>query len=535
VKRCISLGLCLLLIAAVASSVGGQEVRFADVSKEAGLVMRPRSKHPNKDIALSRKGFEDVYAPGYFWNIRDVAFADADGDGNLDIYLLNQTLGSWCRLWLGDGKGGFTEMKSDQFLVTWQDEKLRPNPIPKAASILPFDFRGNGAQDILLSTSDQHGYRFRCLPTPAGKEGPSTLKVFGTHHWTDGTTVLLSDVDGDGCVDFFLGGQRYRRSAALMCGTFPAYEQSAARGEEASQGRSRLRFEVDLEQTALFLPIGAGSIAADFDGDGRVDLLCRGAGVQLLRNLGNRRFEDVTEQAGLAKLPAGGPIAVADFNNDGLLDIFCGMRLYLNQGGGKFKDATADSGLGSVGTGGNATVADFDNDGLPDLLVCESKTARLYRNLGGGKFRDVSKESGLGEALQSDSPSAAGDFDNDGRVDVLVVTADRGPGLFRNTTAGGNHWLKVKLRGPRGNREAAGAQVTVYAAGKLGDRKAILGYQERIVATEFRTPCPLHFGLGANQKCDVRVVFPGGQTVERKGVASDATVTVEAGNESGTR
>ncbi len=337
--------------------------------------------------------------------------------------------------------------------------------------------------------------------------------------------MLLSDINGDGCVDFLVGGQRYRRSSALLCGTFPAYEPGAARGEETNLSRSRLRFEVEPERTVLSLPIGAGSIAADFDGDGRVDLLSRGSGVQLLRNLGNRRFRDVTEESGLAKMPAGGPLAVADFNNDGLLDIVCGMRLYLNQGGGKFKDATAGSGLGTE-SGGTVTVADFNNDGLPDLLVCAGKATRLYMNLGGGKFKDVTRATGLLETVRSDSPLAAGDFDNDGRVDVLLVTADRGPGLFRNTTAGSNHWLKVKLRGPRGNAEAAGAQVSVYAAGKLGDKKAILGYQERILATEFKVPCPVHFGLGKHQKCDVRVVFPDGKKMEQKDIAADTTITV---------
>jgi hypothetical protein len=225
-------------------------------------------------------------------------------------------------------------------------------------------------------------------------------------------------------------------------------------------------------------------------------------------------------------------VAVADFNNDGLLDIVCGgMRLYLNQGGGKFKDVTEGSGL-PTGTNqasrsaGTATVADFNNDGLPDLLVCDGNANRLYLNLGGGKFKDVTRESGLMETVKGESSNAAGDFDNDGRVDLLVTTPDRGPGLFRNISITKNHWLKVKLRGPRGNPEAAGAQVTVYAAGKLGDKQAILGYQERILATEFKVPCPLHFGLGTHAKYDLRVVFPGGRVVEQRQVAADGVVTI---------
>lgn len=522
----------------------GDEIRFVDVSKAAGLVMQHRSKHPNKEIAANRPNFTDVYASGYFWNPQDVAFLDANGDGNLDIFLLNNPQSRWSRLWLGDGKGGFRELDSSTFQMTWGETPKRNAAMPICSYILPYDFRGQGAQDILLTSADvyYHGLRLRCLMTkPAQKEASPLLKVFGTSYWAEGGTALLSDVDGDGIVDFFLGPDKRGLKGGgnvLRCGTFPAYERSAARGEgESAQTRSQLRFEVEPERTAVQLPVGDHAIAADFHGEGHVDLLGRGPkGGHLLRNLGKRRFTAVTNAAGLSDLPARGPVAVADFNNDGLLDIVCcgagGMRLYLNLGGGKFKDATAGSGLLGAGknqlplTSGTATVADFNNDGLPDLLVCDGAVNRLYMNLGGGEFKDVTKESGLNENVMPESSNAAGDFDNDGRVDALVVTPDRGPALYRNVSQNANKWLKVKLLGPRGNPEAAGAQVTIYQAGKLGDRKAILGYQELIIATEFKIPRPLHFGLGRHQQADIRVVFPGGKVVEEKGVAGNHTTTI---------
>ena len=294
--------------------------------------------------------------------------------------------------------------------------------------------------------------------------------MFGTSHWAEGGTALLSDVDGDGIVDMFLGPDKLGKGGGgnvLRCGTFPAYEKSAARGEgDSAQSRSRLCFEVEPDRTAIHLPVGDHAIAADFHGEGRVDLLGRGSeGAHLLRNLGKRRFNDVTSGAGMANMPARGPVAVADFNNDGLLDIICcgtgSMRLYLNMGNGKFEDATQGSGLTAgknAPTSGTATVADFNNDGLPDLLVCDGNVNRLYMNLGGGKFKEVTKESGLSENVMPESSNASGDFDNDGRVDVLVVTPDRGPAPYRNVSQNTNHWLKVKLQGPHGNPEGAGTR-----------------------------------------------------------------------------
>ena len=71
--------------------------------------MAPRSKHPDKKIAKGQKNFTDLYAKGYFLTIRDICFADVNGDSHLDVFMLNSPHNQWSRLWLGNGKGGFAE------------------------------------------------------------------------------------------------------------------------------------------------------------------------------------------------------------------------------------------------------------------------------------------------------------------------------------------------------------------------------------------------------------------------------------------
>lgn len=502
-------------------------IRFTDVSKAAGMWMQHRTKHPDKRVAEAQPNFVDVYEKGYYWEIEDLTFLDADGDGNLDVFMLDAHTGRWSRLWLGDGKGGFAEIDPKKLNPFFQGDNTYWR-------MFAYDFVGKGAEDVVF-TQGWHGYdyrtvaslRQRCIvPRPARQQD---FRMSMSLMWTAGYTHLLSDVDGDGCVDVVTGIEFDRGSPQgqgwLQCGTVT--------GDE-----------IELDRTQVPLPVGTHSVAADFDGDGLVDVLCRGywARARLMRNLGSRHFADVTQDSGLAGMPSGGPVAVADFNQDGLLDIYCsgagaegvpgGVKLYLNQGGGRFKDSTAESGLIPEGKTefrqrfGTATAADFNNDGLVDLFVCDSAANRLYCNMGNGTFKDVTNASGVVPAATDESSNAAGDFDADGRVDLLVVTPREGVGLFRNTTQNASGWIKVRLKGPKGNPEGAGAQVTLYEVGRLGDKKAILGYQEWIVATEFKIPRPLHFGLGLKGQCDVRVVFPGGKVAEKRGMITGQTAVI---------
>jgi len=231
---------------------------------------------------------------------------------------------------------------------------------------------------------------------------------------------------------------------------------------------------------------GSGVAWLDYDNDGLPDLLIVNGGsmpqlreivsgkrpeaargsVYLFHNLGNGRFEDVTEKAGLSDPYWGTGVNVADFDNDGFADILItniGVDLlYRNNGNGTFSEIGSQSGLSQKTewhTG--SAFGDFDNDGNLDLFitgyvdlhgmsfaepapVCDyfgqhtfcgpiglpGMKSRLYRNLGNRKFEDVTQSSGIASAPPSHGfTSVTGDFNNDGKLDILVAN-DSDPNLL---------------------------------------------------------------------------------------------------------
>ena len=245
--------------------------------------------------------------------------------------------------------------------------------------------------------------------------------------------------------------------------------------------------------------MGSGCAFFDFDNDGHQDLLlvnsapwpwslpAGGAGraarptLKLYHNDGKGHFSDVTAGSGLDVPMYGMGVAVGDYDNDGLVDVFIsgigGNRLFKNLGGGKFRDVTAEAGLAGNGDqwGTSCGFFDYDNDGKLDLFVCnyvrwsreidlsqgfvltgigraygppvsfEGTTCRLYHNEGNGRFRDVTKSAGievLNPATHKPMAKSLGvtfvDLDHDGFLDIIVandtvqnfVFHNRGNGTF---------------------------------------------------------------------------------------------------------
>ena len=205
------------------------------------------------------------------------------------------------------------------------------------------------------------------------------------------------------------------------------------------------------------------------------------------------------------------------------------MSLYLNKGLNSkgnpiFQDVTATAGLPSVAArNGDVNINDYDNDGWPDIAagVAVSRTRpALFRSLGlTNGVPHFAVPAGVGEVkdaadAQGQShhglPVAAADYDKDGRLDVFFdffFNDVDGQLLLRNETSSG-HWLSVSLGRALGG--GIGAKVSVYRAGGLGNKSALIGQRE-IAATDGYTAGvtdDAHFGLGANTVVDVRVMLP---------------------------
>jgi len=264
--------------------------------------------------------------------------------------------------------------------------------------------------------------------------------------------------------------------------------------------------------------------AGDFDGDGRTDLvvLTSDGRPRLFHNLGQGRFEDVTAASGLAAVRRAGAVAVGDYDNDGFLDLFLtsldgsDAALYHNRGDGTFQRDARSDGLrrklaGVVGL--DAAFFDFDNDGRLDLVVVGKGGVRLFRNDATRGFEDVS--SILPDSLRAGRAVAVADIDQDGDLDLIVVGWDGRPRLLRNDGGNVNQYVDVRLvalRQGSGKNNGFGRGATV-------ELRARDLYQLRL-ATDRVT----HFGLGRRLKADVlRVRWPNGvsQTVYYPGTEED--------------
>ena len=134
--------------------------------------------------------------------------------------------------------------------------------------------------------------------------------------------------------------------------------------------------------------------------------------------------------------------------------------------------------------------------------------------------------SGIATSSAGEPCAASADYDGDGLVDLAVLS--RGVWLGHNVTQTKNGWVEVRVKGPRGNPSAAGASVTLYRDGRLGEKDAVLGHGQAIFSTDVHTTgSRLHFGLGTEATCDVRAVYPGGKPVDKRGVKAKGRVTVD--------
>ncbi len=280
------------------------------------------------------------------------------------------------------------------------------------------------------------------------------------------------------------------------------------------------------DETGISKKLGKGMGVGfnDYDGDGFIDIFVANDNMAnaLFHNLKGKAFEEVAMDVGVAysengKAVSGMGAEFRDLDNDGLPDIWQTATeletfpLFRNRGKGIFIDVTGRSGLARPTlemSGWSNGVADFDNDGLKDLFVARGNVLdnvaeftnrryaepnSIFRNLGKMTFEDVTAQAGpdmqLAEPYRG---TVIGDLFNDGHMDIVVTVLNGKARILRNVSSNANNWVTFQLKGSKDNRMAIGAQLKVTTEDGAS--------QYDIVSTSAgygasRDPRP-HFGLG---------------------------------------
>jgi hypothetical protein len=307
---------------------------------------------------------------------------------------------------------------------------------------------------------------------------------------------------------------------------------------------------------AKYVGNGLGVAVGDYDDDGWPDVFVANDAVPnfLFHNERNGRFAEVGLAAGVSVARDGKPRAgmgteFADYNGDGRLDLvvtnheFETHSLFRNDGRGLFTDATVESGIGPptlpyVGFG--VAFLDADNDTRLDLAIINghvidntamfrsgsthAQRKLMLRNINGRRFADVGRQAGTGFARDGVGRTlVTGDIDNDGDLDLLITNNGGAVELLRND--GGTRLGAIEVRALTRGRDAVGARVTVMAGGETRVREVKSG-SSYLGQNDLRA----HLGLGQATRVEwMEIRWPDGRVERIDTPPINHVVTVDEG------
>jgi hypothetical protein len=453
---------------------------FVDVAEAAGVALRgwfagsyfvDYDNDGDRDLFLTAWGpnhllrnegdgtFVDVskasgLGASSYWS-NGAAFGDLDGDGDLDLYVAN-----YCYYDLADPPFGGNR-------INWKGVEVLMGP------------QGlNGEPDQLFRNNGDGTF------TDISREA-------GIEDYTDplfGFGVVMSDLDTDGDLDIYVANDSvsnylWRNDGGLHFTEIGSFAGVAANEDSRDQA-------------------GMGADAADFDGDGLIDLIVTNFSHDfntLYRNRGKMIFADATFESNLSdsydKLVWGAKFL--DVDNDGQVDLF---------------------------TANGHVYPEVNRH--PQLKTAFKQSNSLYWNRGGGRFENVSPSAGPGLAIvESSRGLAAADLDGDGDLDLLLTNMEAPLNLLLNDGGNRRSWISVELIGTTSNRDAVGARLTLEAGGVRQVRE-VNPYGSFLSQSDYRT----HFGLGAAETVDrLTIDWPSGFSETLEGIAARSGVTITEG------
>ncbi|MFQ5701480.1 MAG: CRTAC1 family protein [Acidobacteriota bacterium] len=552
---------------------GAPDIRFTDVAREAGIDFR--HFHGRRSTQLP----EDMGS--------GVAWGDYDGDGDPDLYLVNEsgplTLAArWndsparSSLYRNEGNGRFTDVT----------DRAGVGVHGLGMGAAWGDYDGDGDLDLVVTRVGTIVlFRNEADGTFADVSVASGLgRAEG--FWTGAS---WADYDRDGDLDLYVTGYvQYRFDPAAVTKT--SYQYGAVLPYTLNPSSYDPSRNLLFSNTAGSFRDVAGpagvqnttgrSLSAswcDFNGDGWTDLYIANdiSDNAMFRNLRDGTFDDVSNSAWVADYRGAMGLGVGDWDNDGDLDIF--ITHWIAQENAfyenlqekmpptpaepmHFIDQSDMLGLGQIAldyVGWGTGFADFDNDGLLDLYVANGSTFpreddkallvpmrnQLFWNTGKREgFYEIGQAAGEAFDVEDVARGAAtADYDGDGDLDVALVVNGGPARLLRNDGGNRHRWLRVVLRGPRDPRartrgDAPGV-TTSFATGAVVKartgpvtRMRVLGCGSSYLSQS--PPGEVHFGLGEAEQVDaLEIVWPDGTTRTLGNIPTDATVVLHEGEE----